>query len=121
MMTDVRDPVLQSLFAENRYEKDEPEFTARVVARTRSLRYKIIAGLALIALVIFACAWVYAVPLQEAVQMVTRFLATRLFDLGNSQLAWILSPINNFASLLVLSAKLTRMAWKKTRSVSFSK
>ncbi len=118
-MTDDRDPVLSSLFASSVVDKDDKEFTEHVVAKTRSLRYKIVAGLLAVVLVLVAIAWLLGLPFQETVQLITQGLTTKLVELGDGWLAWSLAPINNVASVLVLSLKAIRVLRKKIRSTSY--
>jgi hypothetical protein len=120
MMTEARDPVLQSLFDQPRHVEDNQEFVARVVARTRRLRYQLIGALAALALMLLAGAWVLSIPVQATVFSITQVLTTALFDLGESWTAWLLAPVNNIASLLIISLKATRMVWKKIKSATWS-
>jgi len=122
MMTDHRDPVLQSLFAANQVELSDQDgqlFTARVMAKTRKLVYVVVAAVLLLALLVIASALILGIPIQEVAQNITQTLATTLFDLGNGWVSWVLMPVNNIASLLVLCVKIFRVVWKKTRLASF--
>ena len=119
-MTDERDPVLSSLFARSVVDQNDKEFTEHVVAKTRSLRYKIVAGLACFALVLIAGAWALDLPIINIVQLVTQALATNLIELGDGWLAWILMPVNNVASVLILSLKAIRMLRKKIINTSYT-
>ena len=120
MMTDDRDPLLLTLFAEAQRDLDGEEFTAHVMARTRSKRYQVIAGWFSVALVLAGCVWLLALPIQEFAQLIVQALAITLIDLGDSWLAWLFSPVNNIASLLVLSVKAIRMARKKIIGASYA-
>ncbi len=112
MMTDGRDPLLQSLFAEARHDLDGEMFSTQVMAKTRFLRYRVVVAGLCIALILAAGAWFLAIPVEVA-QLVAQVLATTLVDLGDSWLAWLFSPVNNIAALLVLSVKAIRMGRKK--------
>jgi len=120
MMTDDRDSLLQTLFAEAQDDLDGEAFTAQVMARTRSLRYRAAAGWICLALVLVACCWLLAIPLQGFAQLVTQGLDTTLIDLGDSWLAWSFSPVNNVAALLVLSVKAIRVGRKKILVASYA-
>ncbi|MCZ6501053.1 MAG: hypothetical protein O6945_00900 [Gammaproteobacteria bacterium] len=120
MMTDDRDPLLQTLFAEAQRELDGEAFTAHVMARTRSQRYQVIAGWFGVALVLAACTWLLALPIQEFAQLIVQGLAITLIDLGDSWLAWLFSPVNNIAGLLVLSVKAIRIIRKKIIGASYA-
>ena len=117
-MTNDRDPILQSLFTAAQKDLDGEVFTDRVNKKTRSQRNRIIAALISVALVMTACIWIFAIPVQEFPRVVTNFLAKTLIDLGDGWAAWVLSPVNNIAGLLVLSLKAMRMFWKKVIATS---
>ena len=119
-MTDHRDPVLSSLFANSQVDQEDTAFTDHVVAKTRSLRYKIVAGLACFVLVLVAGAWALELPMMEVVQLITEGLTTNLVQLDDGWLSWVLMPVNNVASVLVLSLKAFRMLRKKIISTTYT-
>jgi len=118
-MTDERDPRLQALFADTQGELDGEEFVTRVMAQTRKPKQLLIAGLAGLTLLLIAGIWLFSLPAFAITQVIATALTTTLIDLGEGWLAWILSPINNIASLLILSLKGLRMIQKKVRGVSY--
>lgn len=120
MSQEDHDPIIQSLFNEAEPTLDGEVFTSQVMARTDKLKFRIIAGLICIALIVAVSTWLLALPIQELSQLITQLLATTLVELGDSTLAWVLSPVNNVAGLLVLSAKVARMIWKRFRNRSYS-
>ena len=89
------------------------------MAQTRGVRIRIVAGFACVTLMFAACAWYFAIP-QELAQLVAQVLTRSLIDLGDRWLAWVLAPVNNIGSLLVISAKAVRVAWKKVRGASYA-
>ncbi len=111
-MTNDRDPLLQNLFAEAEQELDGEVFTSSVMAQARALRYRAMAGWSTAALLLAFIAWLLGIP-QELPQFIAQSLTTTLVDLGDSWLAWLISPINNIASLAVLSVKAIRIWMKK--------
>ena len=111
-MTDDRNPLLQKLFAEAEQELDGKVFTSDVMAQTRALRYRAFAGWSAAALLLAFIAWLLGIP-QELPHFIAQSLTTTLVDLGDSWLAWLISPINNIASLIVLSVKAIRTGMKK--------
>ena len=113
MTIDDQDLMLQSLFSKEQPDLDGEVFTANVVAKIRKLRYRPVAGLAAVALVMVVVVWLFAIPTREVAQVIAQGLTTTLLDLGEGWAAWVFSPINNIASLLVLSVKAIRMARKK--------
>ena len=123
MMTEHRDPVLQTLFAVDQIDQDDQDaqaFTARVMAETRKLIYQLLGVLAAVALVLLTCVWVFAIPLQDVVQLVTQTVSATLFDLGDGWASWVFAPVNNIASLIVISLKVIRMLHKKVLSASYT-
>ena len=122
-MTEHRDPVLQTLFAVEQTvqdEKDAQVFTKGVMARTRRLVYQIAGVLAAIFVVLLLCIWVFAIPLQEVVQLITQTVSATLFDLGKSWVSWVFAPVNNIASLIVISLKVMRIVHKKILRASYA-
>lgn len=119
MMADGMNTHLQKLFDEAELDLDAGEFTAGVMARTHKLRNRIVAGGIGVALLAAVCIWLLALPVQKFSQLITQALAISLVDLGDGWLAWAFAPVNNIASLLVLSVKATRVAWKKIVGMSY--
>lgn len=121
-MTDHRDPLLQSLFAEAQQELDGRVLTAGVMAKTRRLSYLLAAGGISAALLLLAGAWlIFAIPLLEFAVLVSQALTMTLLDLGEGWLALVFLPVNNIASLLVITAKAIHLARKKIIGKSFEK
>ena len=118
-MTDDQDPLLKSLFAESLHDLDGEAFTARVMDRTRFLKYRALAPWVCVGLVLAVGAWILAVPLETA-HLIAQVLTTTLIDLGDGWLAWLLSPINSVAALLALSVKAIRVCRKKIIAASFA-
>ena len=119
MMTDDRDPFLQTLFAEAQHDLDGEVFTAQVMAQMRFLRYRSVAPWIFVALMLAAGAWFFAIPLEVA-QLIAQVLTITLIDLGDSWLAWLFSPINNIAALLIISVKAIRIGRKKIIGASYA-
>jgi len=114
MTTDQRDPFLQSLFAEAGPELEGEAFRARVMTRTRSLRYLVLTGGVALVLAVLGCAWLlFGIPLFEFAVLVSQVLATPLFNLGEGWLALALLPVNTVASVLVIALKALRMLQKR--------
>lgn len=118
-MTDDRDPRLQALFADAQGELDGEEFVTGVMAKTRKPKQLLIVVLSGLALLLVAGTWLFSLPAFEISQVIATALTTTLIDLGEGWAAWILSPVNNIASLVVLSLKGIRMIQKKVRGVSY--
>ena len=118
-MTDDRDPRLQALFADTRVELDGEEFVTRVMAKTRKPKQLLITGLAGLLLLLVASVWLFSLPAFEISQTIATALTTTLIDLGEGWIAWVLSPVNNIASLTILSIKAIRTLQKKVRGGSY--
>ena len=71
------------------------------------------------AVVILLAAWyLFAGPLLDFALLVSGFLTDPLFDLGEGWLELVFLPVNNIASILLLSTKLSLLAWKKLTGTS---
>jgi hypothetical protein len=121
-MTEHRDPLLQALFAVDQTEQNDQDaqvFTASVMARTRRLVYQLAGALGAVLAVMLLCVWIFAIPLQEVVQLVTQTVSATLFDLGDGWVSWVAAPVNNIASLIVISLKAIRIIHKKVVRASY--
>lgn len=119
MMTEHRDPALEPLFEQANRELEGDALTARVMARTRNRLAMMVGGAALVTVVAALIAWqIFAMPMLEFAVMVTQFLGNPLFDLGDGWLGFIFLPINNLASLFVLTARGVMLGWKKLTGTS---
>mgnify|MGYP001822989906 CR=1 FL=1 len=114
MMTEYHDPSLETLFNEARQDFEGEALTAKVMARTRNRLVTMAAGAATVSLLVLLTAWyLFSVPLLEFALLISAFFTNPLVNLGEGWLALVFLPVNNIASLAVLSAKATLMAWKK--------
>ncbi|MEJ2400112.1 MAG: hypothetical protein P8Y52_01855 [Xanthomonadales bacterium] len=119
MMTESRDPLLQSVFEQARQELDGADLTASVMARTRRRLVTMAAAAAVAMLAIVLAAWsLIGTSLLEFAVLVSQFLTNPLIELGEGWLALIFLPVNNLASIFVLAGKLTLMGWKKLTGAS---
>jgi hypothetical protein len=112
-MKDDRDMVLQGLFADANQELTDEDFTPRVMAKTHSLRNRLLAAGAGLMLTLAIMTWVFNLPLFDLTQQVSQVFTFALFDLGEGWLAWVLAPLNNIAGLLLLCVKAVRVIRKK--------
>lgn len=114
MMAELQNAKLESLFAEAKCDLEGDAITARVMSSTRNRLFTLLGGGALLSLVVLLIGWyVFAGPLLEFAVLISDVLTNPLIDLGEGWLALVLLPINNIASILVLSTKLSLLAWKK--------
>ena len=121
MIIENQDQMLQSVFAEARQNLDGAAITARVMAKTRSLLYLLAAGVLSLAVILLAGAWlIFGLPLLEFAVLISQLLAMTLVDLGEGWLALVFMPVNNIASLFIVTAKAIHMGWKKIIGVSFT-
>ena len=114
MTGELQNAKLESLFAEAKCEFEGEAITAQVMSRTRNRLFTLLGSGVLLGLVALLFGWyVFAGPLLEFAVLVSDFLTNPLIDLGEGWLALVLLPINNIASILVLSTKVSLLAWKK--------
>ena len=119
MLTEHRDPALEALFKQANRELEGEALTAQVMTRTRSRLAVMAGGAALITVLTLLIAWqVFAMPMLEFAVMLSEFLANPLVDLGDGWLGLVFLPINNLASLFVLTAKGAMLGWKKLTGTS---
>jgi len=104
---------LESLFADRNAELEGQEFTHQVMSRTRRIRNYVLVTVAALVIISVLSVWLFDIPIPGIVMRVSEALTTTLFDLGESWVAWILSPINNVGGLLLVSWKTLRIIRKK--------
>lgn len=117
-MTEERDPLLQSLFAESVPAVGATEFTEGVMTKTYALRQKLIAAGLIAGVLLILYVWVFGAPLQDVVLSLTQVLSMNIIDIGENWLALILSPLNSVAGLLALAVKGVLTVQKKLRLLS---
>ena len=121
MIIENQEQMLQSVFAEARQDLDGAAITARVMAKTRRQLYMIAAGVLSLAVALLAGTWlIFGLPLLEFAVLISQFLAMTLVDLGEGWLALVFMPINNLASLFIVTAKAIHLGWKKIIGASFT-
>lgn len=119
MMTETRDPLLLSVFEKSRQDLDGAELTANVMSRTRRRLMTMAAAALAGALVVALAAWtLIGTSLLEFAVLISQFLTNPLIELGEGWLALVFLPVNNLASILVLSGKLALMGWKRLTGAS---
>lgn len=120
MIIDNQDQLLQSVFAEARQDLDGTEITARVMAKTRRQLILLATGVLGMAAVLLAGTWlIFGLPLLEFAVLISQFLTMALVDLGEGWLALVFMPINNVASVCIVTAKAIHLGWKKLIGISF--
>jgi len=121
MMTNNQDQLLQSVFAEARQDLRDEALTTRVMAKTRRVLYLLLAGALSLAIVVLAGFWlIFGLPLLELAVLTSQFLTMTLVDLGEGWLALVFMPVNNIASLIVITVKAIHLGWKKVIGASFA-
>jgi len=121
MMTNNQDQLLQSVFAEARQDLDDEVLTSSVMAKTRRVLFMLVAGALSLALVLLAGFWlIFGLPLLEFAVLISQFLTMTLVDLGEGWLALVFMPVNNIASLVVITVKAIHLGWKKLIGASFA-
>jgi len=121
MIMENQDQLLQSAFAEARQDLDGEALTARVMAKTRRLLFLLAAGGLSLAGVLLVGTWlIFGLPLLEFAVLISQFLTMTLVDLGEGWLALVFMPVNNIASLIVITARGIHLCWKKINAASFT-
>jgi len=99
-MSNERDPVLETLFAESKLEISENGFSDQVMDGVEKRRRHVFLGrIALLALLV-AFELLLSEPVQNSVGAMTELLSISLFDIKTDWLAIILSPLNSVAGLI---------------------
>lgn len=119
-MSNERDPRLQALFVGADETLEDSEFTQQVIQRMHRHKVQWLFAIAVAAIALLAIATQFLLPLQSIVLVLTQALNIELIDLGNSPASWILAPINNLATLLIILGKGMKMSWEKIRQFSYT-
>lgn len=99
-MSDERDPLLESLFAQTRVDVDANDFDEKVMASVERRRRNVLIGrVALLALLV-AFEFLLSAPLQNSVGIAVEALSASLIDIGNEWLSVFVAPLNSIAGLL---------------------
>ena len=121
MMTNNQDQLLQSVFAEARQDLNDEMLTSSVMAKTRRVLFMLVAGALSLAIILLAGFWlIFGLPLLEFAVLISQFLTMTLVDLGEGWLALVFMPVNNIASLVVITVKAIHLGWKKLIGASFA-
>lgn len=99
-MSDARDPLLESLFAQASDELNDIDFVEKVMAQVAKRRRNVLLGRIGLVLLLAAFEFLLSAPLQNSVGIVTQALSTSLLDIGNEWLAVIAAPLNSVAGLI---------------------
>ena len=102
-MSNERDPVLESLFAQSKIEISENGFSDEVMAGVEKRRRNVFLGrIALLALlVVFEL--LLSGPLQQSAGALAQALSTTLIETDTGWLGDVLAPLNSIAGLLGVS------------------
>ena len=115
-MNEDRDPRLDNLFNQAREELDSGPFTDRVMHRSRFLKYRLHAVVAVITLLLVVVAQVFVPSIREFSLMLAWGLTSNIVDLGEGWVAWLASPVNTVGGAVVLCFKGLLMIRKRVRS-----
>ena len=118
-MNEDRDPVLQALFVDAQQDLKSEEFVAGVMTRVQQLKQRVIAGATGATVLALVIALLLSVPVFDLAFVATDALAIEIISIGNSTAAWLLAPINNIATMIVVLFKGLRMGMKKARNASY--
>ena len=99
-MSDERDPLLDSLFAEAANEQADDNFTAKVMLGIEKRRRKVIIGRIGIIGLLFAFEFLLSAPLQNSVGVLADTLSMSLIPIQGEWLAAAFAPLNSIAGLI---------------------
>lgn len=99
-MSDERDPLLESLFAQASDELNDIDFVEKVMAQVAKRRRNVLLGRIGLVLLVVAFEFLLSAPLQNSVGLMAQALSTSLLDVGNEWLAVIVAPLNSVAGLI---------------------
>ncbi|MEZ5488912.1 MAG: hypothetical protein R3F50_01175 [Gammaproteobacteria bacterium] len=119
-MSNERDPHLQGLFARADETLDDSGFTNQVMQLRRRRNIQRLLVVVLVASALLAITSQFLQALQPVALVLTQVLNIELIDLGDSSISWILAPVNNLATLLVIIGKGLKMSWDKVRHSSYT-
>lgn len=118
-MTKDRDPFLQNLFTEAQDPLPGDDFVEAVMVQTFRLNRNLYMMFAALVAGFFAIAWFAGWPLLGLASSFSGVLGMELVNFGDSAAGWVLLPINNLATILVLIWRLCLMAWNRAASASY--
>ncbi len=99
-MSNDRDPLLESLFAEAAFETADDNFDAEVMANVEKRRRNVFIGRVVIVALLLAFELLVSTPLLDSVGVMTEALGTSLIKVNEGWLAIALAPINSVAGLV---------------------
>ena len=99
-MSEERDPLLESWFAEASVEPAEDDFSQKVMTLVEKRRRNVLLGRVGLIAVLILFEFVLSAPLQNSVGVVAEALSTSLLDVRNEWLAVIVEPLNSVAGLI---------------------
>lgn len=101
-MSQDRDPMLESFFAQAQQELVDEQFAAAVMHRIKARSRRVLAGRLAIVALIAALELLLDAPLQNSVGVITEVLGAPLYRIESEWLAFALTPVNSLAGLLGL-------------------
>lgn len=111
--TDTPDIDIMSAFAQANEDLDGEKFTAEVMMKSHQLKMRLITSLGLLIFSAAVIAWFFSFPLQSSIVSISELLATPLLSFSGSSLEWLFSPINNFATLVLILVKGLRSGYTR--------
>lgn len=99
-MSDERDPLLESLFAQARVDVRANDFDEKVMAKVERRRRNVLIGRLGLVVLLVAFEFLLSAPLQDSVGSAVEALSVSLIDIGNEWLAVFVAPLNSIAGLL---------------------
>jgi hypothetical protein len=99
-MSNERDPLLDSLFAEVAGEQADDKFTAKVMLGIEKRRRNVIIGRVGIVGLLFAFEFLLSAPLQTSVGVLADVLSMSIWSIQSEWLAAAVAPLNSIAGII---------------------
>jgi hypothetical protein len=99
-MSDERDPLLESLFAEAAIESADEEFNNAVMENVKRRRRNVLIGRVSIVALIVLFELLLSSPMQNSIGTMTAALSMSLVDLQAGWFASAVAPLNSIAGLI---------------------
>jgi hypothetical protein len=99
-MSDERDPLLESLFAEAAIESADEEFNNAVMENVKRRRRNVLIGRVSIVALIVLFELLLSSPMQNSIGTMTAALSMSLVDLPAGWFASAVAPLNSIAGLI---------------------
>jgi len=99
-MSDERDPLLESLFAEAERNLEDDVYIKQVMVRVEKRRRNVLVGRFSLVALLVVFELLLSAPLQHTVGVIAQALSATLLELENEWVALVFAPLNSIAGLI---------------------